>query len=136
MRHIFIKSTTAVLMLMGLTACAGDLNISSIDPQSSTSYEPMGLLAKQYATLGLTGQKGAAGNGDISSDEGESGFYRTTFNLMELPSDECLWAWTTDTDIPQIQYIKWNSRCCSYEWIRYILWRYKAFGKRRIRISR
>ena len=116
MRHIFIKSTTAVLMLMGLTACAGDLNISSIDPQSSTSYEPMGLLAKQYATLGLTGQKGAAGNGDISSDEGESGFYRTTFNLMELPSDECLWAWTTDTDIPQIQYIKWNSSSPRVQW--------------------
>lgn len=116
MRHIFLKSATAALVLMGFTACADDLNISSIDPQSSSSYTDMGLLAKQYATLGLTGQKGAAGNGDISADEGESGFYRTTFNLMELPTDECLWAWTTDTDIPQIQYIKWNSASPRVQW--------------------
>ena len=116
MRHIFLKSATAALMLVGFTACADDLNISSIDPQSSTSYDAMGLLAKQYATLGLTGQKGPAGNGDISGDEGESGFYRTTFNLMELPTDECLWAWTTDTDIPQIQYIKWNSDSPRVQW--------------------
>ena len=116
MRHIFLKSATAALLLVGFTACADDLDISSIDPQSSTTYEPMGLLAKQYATLGLTGQKGASGNGDISSDEGESGFYRTTFNLMELPTDECLWAWTTDTDIPQIQYIKWNANSPRVQW--------------------
>ena len=68
--------------MMGMTSCANDLNISSIDPQTSTSYEDMELLAKVYGTLGMTGQKGPAGAGDISSDEGESGFYRTTFNLQ------------------------------------------------------
>ena len=79
--------------MMGMTSCANDLNISSIDPQTSTSYEDMELLAKVYGTLGMTGQKGPAGAGDISSDEGESGFYRTTFNLQTLPTDECNWAW-------------------------------------------
>ena len=106
MRHIFAKTAVAGLLVLGMTSCANDLNISSVDPQTSTSYEDMQLLAKVYGTLGMTGQKGPAGSGDISSDEGESGFYRTTFNLETLPTDECNWAWQTDTDIPQITGIR------------------------------
>ena len=88
MKHIFLKTALAALLIGGVaTSCINDLNISSIDPQSSSSYEDMELLAKVYSTLGLTGQKGPAGSGDISSDEGESGFYRTTFNLQELCTD-------------------------------------------------
>ena len=101
---------------MGMTSCANDLNISSIDPQTSTSYEDMELLAKVYGTLGLTGQKGPSGSGDISSNEGESGFYRTTFNLQTLPTDECNWAWQTDTDIPQITGISWNANSSRTQW--------------------
>ena len=75
MKHIFLKTALAALLIGGVaTSCINDLNISSIDPQSSSSYEDMELLAKVYSTLGLTGQKGPAGSGDISSDEGESGF--------------------------------------------------------------
>ena len=116
MRHIFSKSVVAGLLVFGMTSCANDLNISSIDPQTSTSYEDMELLAKVYGTLGLTGQKGPAGSGDISSDEGESGFYRTTFNLETLPTDECNWAWQTDTDIPQITGISWNANSARTQW--------------------
>ena len=116
MRHIFAKTVVAGLLVMGMTSCANDLNISSIDPQTSSSYEDMELLAKVYGTLGLTGQKGPAGSGDISSDEGESGFYRTTFNLQTLPTDECNWAWQTDTDIPQITGISWNANSARTQW--------------------
>ena len=116
MRHIFAKTVIAGLLMMGMTSCANDLNISSIDPQTSTSYEDMELLAKVYGTLGMTGQKGPAGAGDISSDEGESGFYRTTFNLQTLPTDECNWAWQTDTDIPQITGISWNANSSRTQW--------------------
>lgn len=116
MKHIFLKSAAAIILTIGFTACADELNISSIDPQTSPDYDATSLLAKQYATLGLTGQKGAAGSGDISSDEGESGFYRTTFNLMELPTDECLWAWTTDTDIPQLQGMSWTKNSPRVQW--------------------
>ena len=108
MKHILIKSAFVGLLALGATSCVNDLNISSIDPQTSTTYDDMQLLSKIYSTIGLTGQKGPAGSGDISSDEGESGFYRTTFNLQELPTDECNWAWQTDTDIPQITGIRWN----------------------------
>ena len=116
MRHIFIKTAVVGLFAMGMTSCADDLNISSIDPQTSASYDDMELLAKLYGTLGVTGQKGVTGSGDISSDEGESGFYRTTFNLEELPTDECSWAWRTDTDIPQICDIAWNSSSARTQW--------------------
>ena len=116
MRNIFVKTAFAALAVCGMASCTNDLNISSIDPQTSTTYEDMELLAKVYGTLGLTGQKGATGAGDISSDEGESGFYRTTFNLQELPTDECNWAWQTDTDIPQISGIAWNSASARTQW--------------------
>jgi len=116
MRHIFSKAAAVLVLSLGVSSCADDLNISSIDPQTSNGYEDMELLAKLYGTLGVTGQKGADGAGDISSDEGESGFYRTTFNLQELPTDECNWAWQTDTDIPQISGISWNSSSARTQW--------------------
>ena len=74
MRHIFAKTVIAGLLMMGMTSCANDLNISSIDPQTSTSYEDMELLAQVCGTLGMTGQNGPAGAGDIRRDEGESRF--------------------------------------------------------------
>lgn len=86
MNNNIIKSAAAALLLLGLAACSDELNISSIDPHSSQSYDDMQLLAKQYATLGLTGQQGPDGKGDMSGDEGESSFFRTTFNLEELCS--------------------------------------------------
>lgn len=116
MKKTFIKTIAAAVLTVGLTGCVNDLDISSIDPQSSPNADPMGLLAKCYATLGLTGQDGGAGNGDLSDDEGESGFYRTTFNLQELPTDELMWAWQTDTDIPQITMMNWNSSSIRVQW--------------------
>lgn len=117
MKHIFLKTALATMLMGGVaTSCINDLDISSIDPQSSSTYGDMELLAKVYGTLGLTGQKGPAGSSDISSDEGESGFYRTTFNLQELCTDECVWAWQTDSDIPQITNIAWTSASPRVQW--------------------
>ena len=116
MKNIFIKTIAAAALTLGMTGCVNDLDISSIDPQSSPTADPMGLLAKCYGVLGLTGQDGGTGNGDLSLDEGESGFYRTTFNLQELPTDECMWAWQTDPDIPQITIINWNSSSVRVQW--------------------
>lgn len=116
MKNIFIKTMAAAVLTLGMTGCVNDLDISSIDPQSSPSATDMGLLAKCYGVLGLTGQRGGSGNGDLSLDEGESGFYRTTFNLQELPTDECMWAWQNDDDIPQITMINWNSSSHRTQW--------------------
>ena len=116
MRNILIKTAVAGFLCLGLASCTDELNISSIDPQSSPSYDADGLLAKQYATLGLTGQSGPAGKGDMSQDEGESGFYRVIFNLQELCTDEVIWAWQTDTDIPALTNIAWNSSSVRANW--------------------
>ena len=116
MKKIFFKSIAAAVLTVGLTGCVNDLDISSIDPQSSPSADPMEVLAKCYSTLGLTGQAGPAGKGDLSDDEGESGFYRTTFNLQELPTDECAWAWQDNPDIPQLTYMQWNSSSVRVGW--------------------
>ena len=116
MKNIFVKTIAAAVLTLGMTGCVNDLDISSIDPQASPNPDAMGLLAKCYGVLGLTGQRGGTGNGDLSLDEGESGFYRTTFNLQELPTDECMWAWQTDNDIPQITMIGWNSSSVRVQW--------------------
>ncbi len=117
MKSITSNAIAATVAAIWLSACVNDLNISSIDPQTSSFADDMGLLAKCYSTLGLTGQAGPAGNGDLSDDEGESGFYRTTFNCEELPTDECIWAWQTDTDIPQLTNITWNSSSIRTQWV-------------------
>ena len=101
---------------MGTASCADELNIQSIDPKTSPSFDDMELLAKQYATLGLTGQIGGAGNSDISGDEGEIGFIRTTFNLEELCTDICAWAWQDNEDIKPLTNIQWTSSSSRAYW--------------------
>ena len=109
MKKIFITTAMASMLCMGFVSCADELNIKSIDPQSTPTYTVEGLLAKQYATLGLTGQKGPAGSADLSCDEGESGFIRTIFNLQELMTDETAWAYQADNAIAPITNLSWNS---------------------------
>lgn len=116
MKNIILKTAVVGLLALGFTSCADDLNIHSNDPKSSPSYDVKQLLAKQYATLGVTGQTGPAGKGDLSMDEGESGFFRTVFNLEELPTDECAWAWTDNIDIPNILGLSWTSSSQRAAW--------------------
>lgn len=115
-KQLFSAALIAVLS-WGVTSCINDLDISPIDPQTGSHFDQQGVFVKGYAMLGLTGQKGIAGSPDLDGqDEGESGFYRTTFNCNELPSDECLWAWQNDQDIPQFTNISWNSSSQRTEW--------------------
>ena len=108
MKKIFIKTAMASMLCMGFVSCADELNIKSVDPLNHQTYTVEGLLAKQYATLGLTGQKGPAGLQDISGDEGETGFIRTVFNLQELMTDETLWAYQGNEGITQITCMDWD----------------------------
>lgn len=116
MKKTMIKTVLAGILALGMVSCADDLNISSIDPQTDPSYDPMQLLAKQYACLSVTGQSGPAGQGDISGDEGESGFYRTLFNLQELCTDEVAWAWQNDEGIPELTNMQWNASSARIKW--------------------
>ncbi len=53
--HIF-SAAFLLATTMGTVSCINDLDISSIDPQSSSSFNKDEVFVKQYATLGLTGQ--------------------------------------------------------------------------------
>ena len=117
MKHILIKSIAVAALTLGLTTgCSDELNLSPIDPQSSSTYDEQSLLAKMYGMLGLSGQKGPDNSGAMSIDAGESGFYRTTFNLEELGTDELIWAWQNDTGIPEVTTISWNSSTGRVQW--------------------
>lgn len=113
-----LSSLFAAAMAFSMSSCIKDLDISSIDPQTSPGFDQNAVFAKTYALLGTTGQKGPAGTPDLDGqDEGESGFYRTIFNCQELSTDECLWAWQSDADIPQFTAINWNSSSLRTEWV-------------------
>ena len=118
MKKIFIKTAMASMLCMGFVSCADELNIKSIDPQSSPTYTVQGLLAKQYATLGLTGQKGPDGSSDFSTGdpEGEYGFIRTVFNLQELMTDETAWAWQENPGITPITSMSWTKDNVRVDW--------------------
>lgn len=118
MKHILIKSIAAAALTLGLTTgCTDELNISSIDPQSTATSNEKGLLGKMYGMLGMSGQKGPDDNGDLTNlDAGETGFYRSTFNLEELGTDELLWAWQNDDGIPEVTTISWNSSTGRVQW--------------------
>ena len=110
-------SALMVTAILGNSSSINDLDNSPFDHQYAPSFDQNDVFVKEYALLGLTGQKGPAGSADLDGqDEGESGFYRTIFNCNELPSDECIWAWQTDTDIPQLTNISWNSSSIRTEW--------------------
>ena len=106
----------ASMLCMGFVSCADELNIKSVDPLNHPTYTVEGLLAKQYATLGHTGQKGPAGVADISGDEGETGFIRTVFNLQELMTDETLWAYQSNEGIAQITSMDWDKNNKRVNW--------------------
>ena len=116
MKKIFLKTAMASMLCMGFVSCADELNIKPVDPLNLQTYTAEGLLAKQYATLGLTGQKGPAGVPDLSGDEGETGFIRTVFNLEELMTDETLWAYQTNEGIGQITTMNWDKDNVRVNW--------------------
>lgn len=86
----------SLLACVGVTSCTDDLNTSPLDDNQlvskqvySTPEGYMGVLAKCYGSLILTGQNGGdGGNGDLEgANEGYSGYVRVLFYLQELPTD-------------------------------------------------
>jgi hypothetical protein len=94
---------------IGMTSCVDDLNVVPIDPSVTQAFYQDDVFTKIYASLGLTGQQGPAGKGDVAGiDEGFSDFYRLIWNLNELSTDEAICAWG-DADIPTTNFCKWTS---------------------------
>ena len=90
----------AVAALMaGNTSCTSDLDTMPLDNNQlvsqqvySTADGYMGVLAKCYGNLVLTGQQGGdGGDGDLEgANEGYSGYVRLLFYLQELSTDNFL----------------------------------------------
>lgn len=96
MKKYIIGLCMAVACSLGLTSCFNDLDTMPLDDNQlvseqvySTSEGYMGVLAKCYASLILTGQNGGdGGNGDLeNANEGYSGYVRLLFYLQELSTD-------------------------------------------------
>jgi hypothetical protein len=103
----------AALLLLGAVGCTDttELPTSTItdvtyfdDPSSYRAF-----LARIYAGLAVSGQRGPAGDGDIEGiDEGFSQYLRLYWKMQELPSDEAVIAWG-DVGIPEMNTQLWAS---------------------------
>jgi hypothetical protein len=109
-----IASLSAFLMV----SCVGDLDVTPLENYVRTSdrvYTDVASykagLAKLYASFGLTGQQGPAGDGDVGGvDEGFSCFIRSMWNMNELTTDEAVWTYGNDANgtIFNLHYNTWG----------------------------
>lgn len=112
---IFQVSVIAISMMM--VSCLGDLDVTPIDPNVTTSASVYNTpesykqgLAKLYASFTLTGQQGPSGQPDVGGvDEGFSCFIRSLWNLQELTTDEAVWTYGNDANgtIFNLHYNSW-----------------------------
>ena len=91
----FIKHIlpAALLLLMGMTSCTKDLDVTPIDPNY---VEPSAwqLYNKCFATMATAGNGAADDDSDVDGiDGGTSGYYRQMWNEQELTTDEVYCAW-------------------------------------------
>lgn len=102
-------SIVGVILMLSYTSCVQNLNVESIDPNTKSSIEMNELFVKCYATMGLTGQQGPDGNGDVAGvDEGTSSFYRMMFALNEYCADQLYWIWP-DVGVDDIRKSSWTA---------------------------
>ena len=99
MKNIIVYSFILFFAGISLVSCLGDLDTMPLDDNQLVSekvYQTKdgytGVLAKCYASLVLTGQKGGdGGDGDLEgANEGYSGYVRLLFYLQELSTDNFL----------------------------------------------
>ncbi len=105
-----------IIATMFTTACIKDLDTVPIDPKVNSSAKIYSdynnyikVLAKCYAGLALSGQKGPDGDNDLSGlDEGFGQYTRAYFYAQELPTDECLIGWN-DGNLRDYQEMDWSA---------------------------
>lgn len=113
---LMYKLVLAVVAMVIITSCAKKLDLfpqNDLTPEKtySTTDGYKSVLAKIYATLAVTGNRGAAGAPDIGGglDEGSQvAFIRGFFNAQELPTDEAVVAWNDQT-IQDFHNLRWTA---------------------------
>ncbi|MDR0824322.1 MAG: RagB/SusD family nutrient uptake outer membrane protein [Prevotella sp.] len=112
----------AIAILFGasvaMTSCTSDLDTIPIDKEEAVGETVYGKdlgayqsgLAKIYAGLAISGNKGGDDLSDVAGVDGgsQASFLRGLWNLQELPTDEahCCWG---DIGINDFNIIEWNS---------------------------
>lgn len=114
--NIFKLFIVAVLVL-GLTACNDDLNITPEDDQSvlgdeffqdETAYKRA--LAGIYSNLALTGVDGPTSSNIDGLDAGTSQFGRVLLYLQTLSADQMIWSYENDAGTREIQRNLWTAQ--------------------------
>lgn len=118
MKTIKIKiiSFLVAVLLLPVTSCIKDLDTLPIDDNvvtSATVYKDAEayrqVLAKIYAGLAITGQRGPTGMPDIAGiDEGFSSYLRMLWSINVLSSDEAVVGWSSG-DIRQLHEQAWTA---------------------------
>ncbi len=111
----------ALLCSVSLTSCFSDLDTMPLDENQvvsdqvySTADGYMGVLAKCYSSLILTGQQGGdGGDGDLQgANEGYSGYVRLLFYLEELDTDNFLMP-SSSNGLRRCLNLSWDASNCS-----------------------
>ena len=100
-----------------LTSCVNDLDTEPLNPRISTAAsiykDPAAykqLLAKLYAAMTQTGQRGEYGQAEISApDEGTTSFMRMYWSAQEITTDECISAWG-DPGLTEYHGLNWSEQ--------------------------
>jgi len=111
-----ILSLTVIIFSLLITSCVKDLDTIPLDDDVLTSekiysdfnnYEKV--LAKVYAGLAVSGQRGPDGNNDLRGlDEGFGQYTRAYFYAQELPTDEAILGWN-DGNLRDYQEMDWSA---------------------------
>ena len=105
----YILSLASLALLMGMSSCVNDLDVTPKDPSTTMVPDEAALFAKCYANIGLAGNTGANGDCDIDGlDGGTTGYVRQLWNAQELPTDEAICAWG-DPGIPAFNYNQYDA---------------------------
>ncbi len=116
MKKLKLISILAFVFTIAFVSCTKDLDTVPIDEDVVTSvavYEDpanyINVLAKIYAGLAVSGQKGPDGNGDLSGmDEGFGQYLRGLWYGQELPTDEAVIGWN-DATLRDFHDMDWSS---------------------------
>ena len=118
LKYKFMTVMAVALSTLAITSCTDDLNTLPIDPNEVVGETVYGKeigayksgLAKIYAGLAISGNKGGDDESDVAGVDGgsQASFLRGLWNLQELPTDEahCCWG---DIGINDFNTLAWNS---------------------------